>query len=160
MKNHLLSGALVFLLITLTACRKAEESTSAHVEIILGVYDPANPGSVRSYGNFDTRQLKVFYKGEYLGQTPLEFTTERLQRLKLPSYEKIHTGENSLWITWASDLHGRLVVAMPESPEAKTNFELRSIEDDSEVLFNGFTTQPTEEGAILLSLTIKIPEEG
>ena len=160
MKTLLLSFSLALLAINLIACDKADVSTSSDVEIILSVYDPANPGSVRSNGNFDTNQLKVFYKGEYLGETPLEFTTERLQSLKLPSYEKIHTSENSLWITWDSDLHGRLVVAMPKSPETKTNFELRSIEDDSEVLFNGFTTQPTEEGAILLSVKIKIPEEG
>ena len=160
MKTLLLSFSLALLAINLTACDKADVSTSSDVEIILSVYDPANPGSVRSDGNFDSSELKVFYKGEYLGETPLEFTTDKLQSLKLPSYQKIDTSENSLWITWDGNGHGRLVVAMPESPDIKTNFELRSIEDDTEVLFSGFTTQRTEEGAILLSVKIKIPEEG
>lgn len=160
MKPHALSTLLVLLSLNIISCKNAEEASQSNLEVVLSVYDPSNPGTVRSSGDFDPSELKVFFDGEYLGMTPLEFTTERLRTLGMPSYEKVDTSENSFWLTWDSDGHGRFELTMPDDPASRRILEFRSAEDDSVVLFAGVTTQPVGDGAIQLSVTIPNQSNG
>ncbi|MBK1834754.1 hypothetical protein [Roseibacillus ishigakijimensis] len=138
--------ALSFLVVS---CEKSAESK---VEMFLDVYSDSKPGNVviSAEGQLDTSPVNVYLDGVLIGSTPLNFTSDDLERLNLPVYERVEVSPAEHWMTWDSKGDGTLVISHRDSPEEKRHLDFRSTDPENPEIkyFKGMATSRRHDGAI------------
>jgi 3,4-dihydroxy-2-butanone 4-phosphate synthase len=155
--RHTILLVLLLSLSCLTNCNVNHNAGKA--VLVLDVFDPENPGGFILPGAFDSQQVRVFLNGESLGTTPIEFSSQKLRKLGLPKFQKIHQGDGVSWVTWSMGKSSRLTVTDAHDQDKKQEIKLFSLNKDSEIRISSFLTQPTKEGGIRISVTIKKSED-
>ena len=130
LKEYHMNQSLFILLsaaaILACGCDSPGTGNRTEVDVVVDVWDPSNPVDGKMNGDWDSRKVEVYLDDEYLGSTPLRFTSAKRLELGLPEYRSIEIDEKRHWVTW--DYNGRdsVVIAHPESRESKKRLHFKT----------------------------------